>query len=124
MRKLQNGVTKDMFKKGDLILVAILLIAIILTVVFATRKDDGVAQIYIDGQLKYELDLSANTELSILDGKMTVAIKDGKVFVKDSDCAEQLCVQSSAISSNGGMIVCLPNKVVVKVVAKEVAAIS
>ena len=124
MRKLQNGVIKDIFKKGDLILVVILVVAIILTAIFATRKDDGIAQIYVDGQLKYELDLSADAELSILDGKMTVAVKDGKVYVMDSDCAEQLCVQSSAVSSSGGMIVCLPNKVAIKVVAKEVDAIS
>lgn len=115
---------KTMFKKGDLILVVLLVVAIALTVWLATRKDSGVAEVYIDGELKYELSLDKDASVSLLDGKMTVEVKDGKVRVTDSDCAEQLCVNSAAVSSEGGMIVCLPNRVVVKVVSKEVDAIS
>ena len=122
--KTTNGKYKDFFKKGDIAIVLIVVVLVVLTLVFALRSEAGEAEIYVDGELKYRLDLRENKTLDILDGKMSVEVKDGKIFVKDSDCAEQLCVHSSAIGTDGGMIVCLPNKVVIKVVAREVDAIT
>lgn len=114
----------DFFKKGDIIIVLVVVVLVILTLVFALSKDDGEAKIYIDGELKYRLDLSVDDRIEILDGKMTIVVEDGKIFVESSDCKEQLCAHSSPISNDGGMIVCLPNKVVIKVVAREVDAIT
>ena len=51
-------------------------------------------------------------------------IENGKAYIAKSDCHNQLCVHAQAIGKEGGVIVCLPNKVVVKVVAKEVDAIT
>lgn len=124
MRKEWKDNIKKTFKKGDVILLAIFLVAVVLTIVFAVGGGDDTVQIYIDGQLKYELGLDANTEIELLDGDILVVIKDGKVWVEYSDCSEQLCVDSAPLTSSGGMIVCLPNKVVVKVVEREVDAIT
>lgn len=120
----QNKKYADVFKKGDVVVLLLLIVAVVLTAVFATRQRASVAEIYVDGQLKYRVDLSVDKDMEILDGKMTVQVKDGKISVKDSDCTEQLCVSSKAISTDGGMIVCLPNKVVIKVTAGEVDAIT
>ena len=125
--KTTNVKYKDFFKKGDIAIVLIVVVLVVLTLVFALRSEADEAEIYVDGELKYRLDLRENKTLDILDGKMSVEVKDGKISVKDSDCAEQLCVlcvHSSAIGTDGGMIVCLPNKVVIKVVAREVDAIT
>lgn len=126
MKSAKNRETKfnDFFKKGDIVIALVVVVLVILTLVFALSKDVGEAQIYIDGELKYRLDLSTDERLEILDGKMIIVVEDGKIFVESSDCKEQLCVHSSGISNDGGMIVCLPNKVVIKVVAKEVDAIT
>lgn len=115
---------KGIFKKGDLILVAILIVAVALTIWIATKDEGNVAEIYIDGQLSYSLDLDKDTAIDILDGEMTVVLKNGEVFVLESDCNEQICVNSAPISKDGGIIVCLPNKVVIKVTSREVDAIS
>lgn len=115
---------KTIFKKGDLILLAVLLVAVILTIIFAVGGDDEYVQIYVDGVLKYEVSLYSDMEIDLLDGKMTVVIKDGKAWVEHSDCVEQLCVNNSPLTSSGGMIVCLPNKVVVKISGREVDAIT
>lgn len=124
MKRISSGAMKNIFKKGDLILVAVLLVAVALTIWLSVRDVGGEAEVYIDGELKYVLDLSEDTELVILDGKMTIEVENGEIYVKDSDCPEQLCVQSAHISSSGGMIVCLPNKVVIKIASREVDAIS
>lgn len=101
----------------------ILIVAIVLTIVFATKKDSGEAEVFIDGKLYEYIDLSVDRDYTILDGDMTLSVKDGAISVSHSNCKEQLCVHSSAISKNGGMIVCLPNKVMIKIVSKEVDVI-
>lgn len=120
----KNENKERVFRKGDIFILLALIVAVVLTAVFATRNTATAAEIYIDGQLKYNVDLSVDNEIEILDGKMTVSIKDGKISVLESDCAEQLCVSSKWISIEGGMIVCLPNRVVIKVTTKEVDAIT
>ncbi len=124
MRNERKSNLKNVFKKGDLILLAMLIVAVVLTIVFAVGDEDDTVQIYVDGVLKYEVGLDANTEIELLDGEVIVVVRDGKVWVESSDCAEQLCVDSAPLTSSGGMIVCLPNKVVVKVVEREVDAIT
>lgn len=112
------------FRKGDIILLVLLLIAVILTIVFAVRGGADYVEIYIDGDLKYQIDINSDTEIDLLDGAMKIVVRNGKAWVEYSDCAEQLCVHSSPIRSDGGMIVCLPNRVVVRVDSREVVAIT
>lgn len=42
-------------------------------------------------------------------------IKDGHAYMKSADCPDQSCVRSHPISDTGENIVCLPNKVVLKI---------
>ena len=46
-------------------------------------------------------------------GKLTVAVENGAVRVSESDCPNQDCVHSGAISRAGQSIVCLPARVAV-----------
>ena len=115
---------KSLFKWGDIVLLVIVIVAIVLTVVLATGNKALYAEVYIDGKLKYQLNLNEDKTLEILDGKMTLKVENGKVFVFDSDCPEQLCVHSAPIGKEGGMIVCLPNKVVIKTTSKKVDAVT
>lgn len=115
---------KDIFKKGDIIILIVLIVAIVLSVVFFTQDKASTASIYIDGVLKYTIDLSVDSDTTILDGKMIISVRDGEIFVASSDCKEQLCTHSQPISKNGGIIVCLPNKIVIKVSSEEVDAIT
>lgn len=41
-------------------------------------------------------------------------IKDGKVRMIRADCPDHLCIRQGAIGADGGIIVCLPNKVVIQ----------
>lgn len=119
-----KDMSKKLFKKGDLILVVVLIVAIVLTIVFATKKSSGIVEIYVDGTLKYQSDLSVSKVIELKDEGMSVVIRDGRVWVEHSDCENQLCVHSAPISRGGGMIVCAPNKVVVSIPAKGVDAIT
>lgn len=115
---------KDIFKLGDIFILLVVLCLVALTIAFALKGGASSAEIYIDGKLAYTLDLSTDTSLELLDGKMTIEVSSGQIYVVYSDCPEGLCTHSTALGRQGGVIVCLPNRVVIKVDSKEVDAIT
>lgn len=119
-----QGVLRTVFKKWDALLLAVVLVAAALSVWFAFRGGGEEIRVYVEGELRYTFSLAEDGEYGILDGKMVIRISDGKAYVESSDCSEQLCVQSSPVSSEGGMIVCLPNRVVIEVGGGEVDAVT
>ena len=59
-------------------------------------------------------------DISITIGETNVCeIKDGKAYMKSADCPDQSCVRSHPISEPGENIVCLPNKVILKIETAE-----
>ncbi|MDL2280766.1 NusG domain II-containing protein [Selenomonadales bacterium OttesenSCG-928-I06] len=48
-----------------------------------------------------------------------IEIKNGTVEMIKADCPDQICVKSGLISIPSQQIVCLPNKVIVKVISKD-----
>ena len=48
-------------------------------------------------------------------GSNTVCIADGKVSVTEASCKNQVCVHHGEISRSGESIVCLPNRLVVRI---------
>lgn len=122
--KDKTDILKGLFKKGDIILLVVVVLLVALTIYFALKTDAGEADVYVEGNLVYKLDLDNDATVDVLDGKVQIKIQNGKAFVAKSDCKNQLCVHAQPIGKEGGVIVCLPNKVVVKVVAKEVDAIT
>lgn len=122
--KDKTDILKGLFKKGDIILLVVVVLLVALTIYFALKTDAGEADVYVEGNLVYRLDLDKDATVDVLDGKVQIKIQNGKAFVAKSDCKNQLCVHAQPIGKEGGVIVCLPNKVVIKVVAKEVDAIT
>ena len=54
-----------------------------------------------------------------------VIVEKGAIRVCDADCPDKICEERGAISKAGQTIVCLPNRIVIKVLGKgEVEAIT
>ena len=108
------------FRRGDLfaiLLVVFIALGTIIAFMPAGAEDETHAvQIYQNGRLLHELPLDGDTVLDIEgDYKNTVSVSDGKVRISESDCPGEDCVHSGAISSPGRSIVCLPNRVEVRI---------
>lgn len=112
-----------MIKKADIALFFIILIfGIIISFVslFGNSEGDEV-KVAVDGQLFGIYDINTDQTIEVKQDNHInhITIKDGMVSMSYSDCANQVCVHSGAISMTKDSIVCLPNKVMIEIIAKN-----
>ena len=104
-------------------LVALAVLAAAAAILFAFRPKSGnflTARIVLDNELVAELPLSALTQpvtLQVPGARypITVEAENGRVRVSHSECPSQDCVHTGWVSSSGGQIICLPNRLVITV---------
>lgn len=109
------------FQKGDyLAIAATLLLAVVVFFAFLPREtgDTPMAEIYLDGMLVRRVELDTPEEFSVTgDYANTVTVRDGKIAVTASDCPGEDCVHSGWIGTSGRSIVCLPNRMEIRIVS-------
>jgi hypothetical protein len=111
---------KLQFCKGDFFAIAIVAVfAVLVSVIFWTnvRTEEGtVVSVYKDGALLRECSLYSDMEFVIeSDYENVVTIKDGKAAITKSNCPGTDCVHSGWIHEAGRSIVCLPNRVELRI---------
>lgn len=85
---------------------------------------ENLVEISVNGE-EYEVipltDSNGNLrrEIEGVNGLTVVEIRDQKVRVISSACPDKLCIHSGWIDRPGQMLVCLPNRVVVKIVSDQ-----
>lgn len=105
------------FRLWDLAVFLLLVVAIVFSVVFALSPKGEYAEVFVDGKLVETLYLN-NAATTEVEG-VVIVVADGEIFVASADCPDKLCVAHSAISEKGSSIICLPNKVVIRVNGKS-----
>ena len=105
----------------DVVLIAVVLLFSIGFILFTrfgrpwqSSKVSGAA-VYHEGELLREITLDKDQELILLDGKMSLEIKEGRIRVSSSDCPRRLCVNMGWIKTPGQVIACVPNKVLIEI---------
>lgn len=99
----------------------ILLLSVLAAYLYGGRMPDNpVAEIYVDGSLYRAVPmkgLAAPLEIEIVqeDRTNTVVVTSKTVCMKSADCRDKLCVKQGAIDNGLLPIVCLPNRVTVKI---------
>lgn len=103
-------------RKNDIIFLFSIFFLIILMLFFVEhcRKKGDFVEITSDGKVYAELPLDKDTQISVK-GRNTVIIKDRKAYVSFADCPDKICIKQGEIGEKGGTIVCLPNKMTVKI---------
>jgi hypothetical protein len=56
-------------------------------------------------------------------GDVFIEFKDGKVGVRRAECPNKICVRTGWRSLAGESIICVPNKVVIRILGEETATI-
>lgn len=106
--------------KNDIILMASILAASILVMLLMHGlSGKGVmAIVYVNGEEtgKYPLSEDITVDIDGVDrGHNTLTIAGGKAFMSDASCPDKLCMHQGRVSKGGQSIVCLPNRVVVRI---------
>ena len=108
------------FCKNDFLAIGIVAaMAILVSVIFWTSvgaEEGSMLSFYQEGALTKELSLDSDVEFVIEgDYKNVITIKDGKAAITESDCPGTDCVHSGWIHEAGRSIVCLPNRVELRI---------
>lgn len=112
---------KDL-RYGDLII--IFFIALVGLAVFFFNsgffgEESEILEVSKDGQVIAKLLLSEDQLYTTPDGKNTVEIKDSVVSMVEALCPDQLCVHTKPLVNSSRSIVCLPNRVVLRIIGKD-----
>lgn len=106
--------------------IAVILIAcVVACVIVFTKKDGGKrVEVYVDEELVFSADIENVSEpyekvIETKQGKNVLEIASGKVRIKDADCDGKDCVHMGWTGSPSAPIVCLPHRLVLKIVGKE-----
>lgn len=110
-------------KWGDFVIIAaVLLLAAALTAFLAHgASDDGqlYAEIWQDDTLVERVQLTDQTDRTIdLDGHNVIVLEGRTARVASADCRDQVCVRTGTLTHAGQVAVCLPNRVVLKLVGE------
>ena len=109
------------FRRGDWIAIGLVAVLAALMLIAFIPKDQapaGYAQIYLDGELYKTVSLNEDTTFVIEDQYTSeITVVNGSISFSASNCPGQDCVHSGSIHTTGRSLVCLPNRVEIRVVA-------
>ena len=115
-------------KKGDYIIIGIILLMITGLFVYNDANkmkeyDQRIVNISVNNELfeTFVLDeaLSDQIEIDTEFGHNHVIVENNGIYVEHSSCPDQICVLDGSISEPGGILVCLPNKMVIEIMGTK-----
>jgi Uncharacterized protein conserved in bacteria len=103
-----------------IIFTALILISVVWIAAKQIRgRDEMIAEIRVEGKLLYTFDLNQVKESYTIElPHNTILVEHGQISMESADCPDHLCVKQGKISSSAFPIICLPNKVEIKIVGK------
>ena len=117
---------KKRLKNDIKLIAAALIIAVVSYVIIRTVSIYTTCNAYVlvtvDNEEIERLPLNKDTTITVkgLNGfENVLVIKDGSAYVESATCPDKICVHKGKIRYNGEAIVCLPGRVVIKVISSD-----
>ncbi len=110
--------------KWDKYLIVLMLLLSLVGIYFvknySTNSGEKYISVQVDGKEVKKISFGANMigktiDVKTMFGYNKIEIGDGKVRVIEADCPDKLDVKQGWISTQGEIIVCLPNRMVVEI---------
>ncbi|MCK8826063.1 NusG domain II-containing protein [Fuchsiella alkaliacetigena] len=117
-----------MLSKKDMIIIGLIFaLALFSLFIFRFEEEEGSVQravIKLDGEIIEEIkmdDLEKEKKIYIEGpiGESIIQLKEGKVRMLESVCPNDICVHTNWISRPRQTIACLPNKILVRIIAAD-----
>lgn len=117
---MRKNMIRLTFCRGDFIAVVfVAVLAVFIGTCFWTNiqsVDGSMVVIYQDGERVKEISLDRQTEYTVTGiYENTIRVENGQAAIVESDCPGEDCVHSGWIQGAGRSIVCLPNRVEVRI---------
>lgn len=111
---------RSRIKWGDLVIIAaVLLLAAGVAAALALGQGGGqlYAEVWREDTLVERVQLTDETDRTIdLDGHNVIVLAGRTARMQSADCRDQVCVRTGTLTRAGQAAVCLPNRVVLKLV--------
>lgn len=111
----------SLFNKRDIIVILILLLFAAFVYLYAQNfifKNSQTAEILYDNTVIETVSLDKDRTFSLDEfPNIVFEIKDGSIAFIQSDCPDKVCVHTGFINKTGQTAVCLPNKIILKLVS-------
>ena len=99
-----------------LIIVILVIVGILILIINLNKKEGDTVEVYYKDDLVLSADLSINNTVEGLLGNVVIEVKDKKVRVVKENSPKNICSKEGYISDSTKPLICLPNKVVIKIV--------
>ena len=109
-----------MNKKDIYLVIVVLIISLFcLFLIKINEKKGNTANVYYEDKLVLSIDLNDKTkrtyEVEGYNGKLSILTENGKVKVVEENSPKHLCSKQGFIENAFESIICLPNKIVIKI---------
>lgn len=106
--------------RNDIRLVIILLciVCLIFVFIYINKKDGSVAEVYYEDELILSIDLNMDGEYVVEGelGDVVLEVNNNRIRVKSENSPKNICSKEGYISDSSRTLICLPNKIIVKIV--------
>ena len=121
--KIDPKENSDFYKINifDVILIVFVLFSCISILLFTKMglnwqlSEVSEAAVYHEGGFLRSLTLNKDQNIDLLDGKIILEVREGRIRVKKSDCPRRICVHVGWIKVPGQIIACVPNKILIEI---------
>lgn len=118
---------KSKINKYDILLMVFIIILSCFFIYYNSRNivysNNNEAIIYSEGKIvgEYVLSYGFKDEFTIRtsNGYNVIKIENNKIWIEDTDCPDEYCKLQGSISRDGQVIVCLPHKLIIKIVSDD-----
>lgn len=106
--------------KSDIKLIIFVILIVVLTIIIINlnKSKGNTVEVYYEDDLVLSMDLYTDNIYTVkgLLGDVVIEVKDKKVRVVKENSPKNICSKEGYISDSTKPLVCLPNKVVIKIV--------
>lgn len=115
----KNG--KTLYVNDIILNCVIVAFCIAVPLIIKTRQNGGNLTVVVSGKDGFEERFSLSDNVTMEHDGVVIKICQNKVSVISSDCPDGLCVKTKDAKDIGDSIVCVPNKVSVKIASERMA---